>query len=497
MSRPAQALLAAIALMNLAACSEESPPVPPLLAFATRSIVAPALERLDLSIGAPTPIPTSTEEIRDLAGNLILFLNTAGPAMSDAAFDDAKSQGDSLLPVFAGILSGSSHSTDEKRAAARLMAAVGTPAAANYLLGQLESNRDESIRAVCAWKLGDMGYDFVIPGLIRRLKYEKAQSVTPWLALSLSKLDNFAGVAYLVTVADWEGPASGSAAQLQSIADSVSVADGYTLNNIWLSGDLDGKLPQSARSERYEREVWRLIDHLQDFQLRGVDDSRFVLSSLGKTAVPILSQALHDESSYVRSHVAQVLLRMGGRGQFAGPDLVAGLADEILAPYAAEALGAVQYPAAESALLRCTAASYDSGLRVAAVRGLKRLGLDSSAPTLRGLLAEPDFPELAQAAAEALVTCGFGNEVAGRLLLIAQGAAQSGLDPDTSLWALRWWAADRSAGGEETARTLVEAYDAFAPPPGIPPTTQEDRERREARLALFDAALPELLKSDG
>jgi HEAT repeat protein len=490
-------LAPAMGLVAMASCGANETPAPAAMTFATRSIVAPALERLDKAIGEPTPIPAPTEELRDLADNLIVFLNTAGPGMSDAAFDDAKAQGDSLLPVFAGILSGTSNTDDEKRAAARLLAGVGTPAAAQYLLGQLESNRDEGIRAICAWKIGDMGFDFVIPSLVKRLKYEKARSVTPWLALSLSKLDNFAGVAYLITVANLDGTDSDAAAQLQGIAIEAGFSDGYALNSVWLAGDLDNKLPQSPRSQRYEREVWRLIDHLQDFQLRGVDDSRFVLSSLGKSAVPILGQALHDESSYVRSHVAQVLLRMGGRGQGAGGDLIAGLNDNILAPYAAEALGAIKFPSAESALLRSTGVGFDPGLRLAAVRGLKQLGLDSSAPALRELLAEPDFPELAQAAAEALVTCGYGDEVAGKLLSIASGAADSGLDPDTSLWALRWWVADRSLGGDELAAQVKNAYDALAPIPGIPPTTQEDRQRRQERLALFSKALQNLLESDG
>jgi hypothetical protein len=109
------------------------------------------------------------------------------------------------------------------------------------------------------------------------------------------------------------------------------------------------------------------------------------------------------------------------------------------------------------------------------------------------LLESNDFPELAQAAAEAIVACGYGDEVAGKLLEIAQGAAKSGLDPDTSLRALHEWTEKRGANGDELAATTAAAYDALAPPLGIPPTTEEDRERRTARLQLFADALPKLL----
>jgi HEAT repeat protein len=482
-----------------ASCGTE-PSQPAPAPFVTKSVLAPALQNLEASlasglasIGAkPEPGPDDQE----LGEGLIMFLQTAPPGMGDAAFEDAHAQGDVLVPVYARILGSDDFGAAEKAAAARLTAAIATPAAAELLINQLELNTMPSVRATCAWKLGDMGFDFVIPALIKRLKYEKDSSVTPWLGSSLAKLGNFSGVAYMITVAAWGGPGSQAAGELYRVVDAAGFEAAGALIEAWNTGDPQGLIPSQERSERYQLEVWQLVKDLTDFQLRGVDDSRFILSKLGKDAVPLLTEALFDENSYVRFHVAQALGRMGPRARNSGATLVLGLEDKLLAPYAAEALGSIDYPAAMKALLDATGSSHDPGLRLAAVRGLTSLADSAATPRLRELVLEEDFPELAQSAAEGLLFCGQGDVFATQVLAFAQAASETGLDADTSLNALAFWVRARAEAGETLAVQARDAYDALAPEPGVPPTFEEDRARRQARLDLFGAALPKLLSSD-
>ncbi len=484
------ALLLACALG--ASCVEEteqSAPTP----FTTKSVLTPALLKLESALEAMGSLGEPSLEDLELGEGLIDFLQTAPPGMGDAAFEDAQAQGNVLVPVYAQLLASPDASVADKAAAARLTAAIATPAAAQVLLEQLEQNTAPSVRATCAWKLGDMGFDFVIPSLIKRLKYEKDSSVTPWLGSSLAKLGNYAGVAYMVTVAGWGGPGSEAAAELYRVVTAAGFEDSSSLIQAWESGDPSAPFASQERSTRYQLKVWQLVQDLTDFQLRGVDDSRFILSKLAKQAVPLLTEALYDENSYVRFHVAQALGRMGPRARGAGATLVLGLKDNLLAPYAAEALGSIDYPLAMAALLEATEAGRDPGLRLAAVRGLAILADSASVPRLLELAKEDDFPELAQSAAEGLIYCGQGAAFAMRVLQVAQTATQTGLDADTSLNALSHWVDNRAGTGEPLALEIQEAYHALAPEPGIPPTREEDRARRQARIELLEAALPKLL----
>ena len=484
------ALLLTFALATSCGTEPEQPAPPP---FVTKSVLAPALQELESYLTTSEPVPEPSADDSELGKGLIEFLQTAPPGMGDAAFEDAHAQGNVLVPVYAQILSSPLTSAADKAAAARLTAAIATPAAAELLLAQLEKNTAPSVRATCAWKLGDMGFDFAIPTLIKRLKYEKDSSVTPWLGSSLAKLGNYAGVAYMVTVATWGGPGSEAAGELYRVVSTAGFEDAGSLILAWEAGDPKAPFPSQERSQRYQLEVWKLVQDLTDFQLRGVDDSRFILSKLAKQAVPLLTEALYDENSYVRFHVAQALGRMGPRARDAGATLVLGLGDDLLAPYAAEALGSIDYPLAMAALLKATETARDPGLRLAAVRGLAKLGSSSSAPRLLELVKEADFPELAQSAAEGLVYCGQGDDLAMRLLAFAQTAAETGLDADTSLAALAHWVHVRAETGEQLAVETRAAYEALAPEPGIPPTREEDRARRQGRMELFEAALPKLL----
>ena len=74
-----------------------------------------------------------------------------------------------------------------------------------------------------------------------------------------------------------------------------------------------GARPLHARAGPAPRELWRLVSDLsgEHFQLRGVDDARFILSRLGPWSAAEFAAALEDDDPYVRLHVAQVLERMG------------------------------------------------------------------------------------------------------------------------------------------------------------------------------------------
>ena len=132
-------------------------------------------------------------------------------------------------------------------------------------------------------------------------------------------------------------------------------------------------------SDSLVSETWLWISDLSGahFQLRGVDDARYVLSSLAPWAGEIFGLALTDDDDYVRLHVAQVLERMGPRGASAAPSLGAALLDPngAVRGAAADALAAVAGDAAAQPLMERMEASpsppYED--RVALARALASL----------------------------------------------------------------------------------------------------------------------------
>ena len=368
--------------LSLAACGEEPPAAPPAPTFELHPVVDPALAALEAELAADERAvdPTPEEDVR----GLLEMLASSSGSMHDIALEEVAGMGDAAVPTLTAVLGAADTALEQRLTILEVLGAIDTPRAAELLFAELE-NGEPLARAHAAWRLGAGTQDWIVPRLILRLKYEKDHDAVIWIARSLARFGNYHGLGALVTVA-FQSPdenlRASALARIEGIMSEVNppadeepvFADVYALNAAWLAGDPDGLLPTRPRSQRFAREVWRRLERLREFQLRGVDDSRWICANLGTRAAPILAEALHDSDSYTRVHVAQCLERMGRRAAGAVPELLAGLDEPILAPNAAAALGAIGDPRAEPALLARLEPEHEFGLRLACARALGGLG---------------------------------------------------------------------------------------------------------------------------
>lgn len=497
------ALAALAVLAALGACSERAPAAPPAPPFEVFAVVEPAIAALQAELALPDVVPPdgrTRDDVGEEARGLASFLAGAPAALRDSALVDVRALGDAAVPALAALAVAEGAPAPERTAAIELLGALDSVRSAAQLLALLESSRDGWARSHAAWRLSQGTQSWIVPRAILRLKYETDHEAAVWLADAVARFGNLAGLGALEGVA-----ASGATEHVRQLAASVlarlvGAADAQALAREGGSADVAGLrwawsrwdggpselFEEPQPSKRRELEVWRWIRALGEFQLRGVDDARFVLSSLGPAAATQLARALHDESRYVRAHAAQCLERMGPRGTVAGPELVKALAHPEVAPYAAGALGRLAYPGAEEALIACTAPGRDLGLRIGAARALGSLGLASSVPALRALLAPGEPVDLRQAAAEGIAYCGAGGSVAELLCGFLESAD---VDPASSGAALRFHLAGLGRRGDAAAAQALERWDALEPPAGVVETAERIARRWSDRAALARAAL--------
>ncbi len=408
----------------VASCEPPAQELPP---FEHHAALADSLSRLEAEIAASESDATSTQEVEpEQIGGLVHMLANSTGRTRALPLEEIKTIGPVAIPPLVVIASLSDHEPKERLAAIELLATLGGPRATEHLLQLCEKSPEDWIRRQAAWRLGMVDADWVIPRLILRLKYELDHESALWIADTLGQYGNHSG-----QVALWNIRTDGATPEIRQAADERLVAlaelagadDPDHLWQLWFVADPEERLLRQGASPLLQREVWQLISSLsgEHFQLRGVDDARFVLSQMGSWVTEPLSLALHDEDVYVRVHVSQCLARMGPRAVRAGPTLVEGLGDPTLAPAAAAALGEIAYPSCEPILRRLLLdASTDHELGVACASSLGRIGLSASAQALQQALASDRPFDLRQRAAISLCQLGLGSEAA-RFLLDALG----------------------------------------------------------------------------
>lgn len=490
---------ALVLLLALVACSDPAPPAPPATdpgeeqrpAFELRDVVAARITALDAELAAGgSPAEADPERVRGL-----LAMLAPGPhSFEEVALADFASLGDAAVPELERALGSDPPDEKARLAALQALAACGTDRAAEGLLGTLEASPNALLRAHAAWRIGSMGIHWTLPRLVLRLKYEKDHEVVLWIADALAGLGNLAGLSGLSVVAASapdEGLRARASSKLSEIALLRGCASGAELESLWNAGD--ARLAEPKRSRRYEREIWSWIARFQEFQLRGVDDARFVLERLDASAALLCAAALHDRDRYTRVHSAQCLERMGPRARGAVPELVLALRDPELASHAVAALGGIGEITSEPAMIGALAAGEAFDLRLSAARALGRFGARASAgaaSALRALLAPSEPLELRQAAAESLVALGAGDEVAPFLL---ECLRSSTLEPRTTEEALARWLEAKAREGNVRAGEVLAAWNALASEPGAVVPAEEQRLAREQRRKLVQEALTDLL----
>ena len=503
--------------------------------FPLRDVVRARIAALETQLSAELdPTVEAPEDIREQVDGLVTFLTTAKGNLVDAAFEDVKRLGPAavapLITLFREELAGAAEMPeapiDRRRSILRLLGDLDTPASATFLAEVASTEPSALLRSTASWKLAGMEQDFVVPELLKQLTYEKDPDAVVWLVRALAAHGNYSGLSALNVLVARQGADGPANVALWDIARGAGYDDPFELRFAWDAGD--PALAVEGRSARYELALWRRMEIFTEFQLRGVDDSRNILSSLGQESAATLAEALHDENRYIRVHVAQSIGRMVRRGEAAAPMLAAALGDSIVAPNAAEALAEVAstrhfertpgfdaYPPLAAAALP----GRDPGLRLAAVRALGVLGDARALDTLRELAQPNETPELRQAALEGLVLCSDllsdAAEAHDHLRALGAHLDDPYVDPGSSLRAMLDWLQREHAAAapppitppasgevsdaapEPSARftVLAEALDrwnAWAPNPYVPPSNAENAARRAARLAIVAAAVDAL-----
>jgi HEAT repeat protein len=465
------------------ACGERAEPGP---TFPLRAVVKPVLARLEADLPPPEAVPEADGDARDRFEAVIGPLRASDADLRELVIEDARALPPAGVELLARALLDPAESERTAIALAEVLGALATPRALEALRTGLESAPQPAVRAQCAYRLGRSGDDRVVPCLILRLKYEKDFETVYWIADALARFHHLAGLDALLVL--WSRAASeelraNAAYRLNELAREHDLADVTELIGRWRAGTLPAR---GTPSRALELEGWRWIARLGEWNLRFVDDARFVLVGLEGWIVPVLVEALHEEEVYVRLHAAQCLERRGRRGAEAAATLEAALAEPRIAAVAAGALGALGATSAAPALERAAGTSGDPELRTGATRALGLLGLERSVPVLRALFGSAGSLDLRQAAAEALLSIEPATDA---LSFVRECLLDERADAASAELALGAWLAGRAAADPAAARAL-ERWNSLGPEPGKIPTEAEVTERRRARHEVLRALVP-------
>lgn len=478
--------LFAAALGGLAACSEPTPPPAPPPVFELKSVVAPRLAALEAELAERVP-STPPADAEQLEGLLEMLASSSG-SMHELALEEAAALGRGVVVHLAPMLTDEELPLARRAAAIEILGKLDTVRAARLLLVRVENDRDAWVRTQCAWRLGSGTQDWVVPRLVLCLKYEQDHQSAIWIGKTLADFGNYSGLNALLTVwiqtpdAALRASAEG---RLAEILERTGFEDPWELRDTWVAGDPEDRLESPKRSRRYELELWKRLARFDEFGLRGVDDSRWIMEGLEEVAATILTEALHEADPKIRVHTTQCLERMGKRASAALDTLIAGLDEAVMAPVAANALGAIGDPRAEEPLLARTDAPTTMGLRLAAVRALGHLDPldDPGRARLREIFDAADTVELHQAAGEGLLRLGIdAAEVVPKL---ADLLVSDLVEPVSTEMVLREFLAARAEGGEEASVALLAQWDALQLPTGQTIPTDERLASLTARRDLI------------
>lgn len=268
---------------------------------------------------------------------------------------------------------------------------------ARPVLEEALGHDDAEVRAQAAFELGRLGEQAAVLPLVLRMKYE-ADGDTPvvlaWIADALMRLGNRSGLPHLIGLIARADTAQLAGQRAIEICAAAGLDAGATpswddltaalrrLHDEWRAAGTGPPVDAATHA--------RIAAHLvalEDFQLRGVDEARYVLARLGQAPVALLREALHASEPYLRTHALEILRELGPAGAAAAPDVAALLGDELTRADAARALGRIGARDAVPHLLTCLRAG-DLELRAAAAGALGPLGDRAAIAPLRAMHAD-------------------------------------------------------------------------------------------------------------
>jgi HEAT repeat protein len=450
-----------------------------------RPVVVARIAELEAQLAAPPHPALEAAQLEQIDG-LLETMAGAEERLKRAAREDLRALGAPSVARLGERLDDASSSSAVRIAAAQALGELDHPLAARVLLTRLAAGRftrdpDPWLRAHCAWRLGMGTQDWVVPGLLLCLRYETNNEAVIYIARALAHHRNYSGLDALYVVSR-EDPGDNlrqaALGALSELATAAGFADPAELYGAWKGGD--ERLSDAPFSPAHELEVWRILKLFGEWQLRPVDDGRFVLSLEHHKATPLLVAALDDENRYVRVHAAQCLERLGARAASAGPRLLELIDDPQMSEQVMLALGALRHAAAEPALLERASPSRTMEIRMSATQALGALGLASSEPHLRAQLADKLPGDLRAAILGALVGCAPANlslQEARELRAFMVGGEVDSALPELALDA---WLVHR-ASVDDGSRAALDAWRAIK--------GADSRERVSRRAQALDALL--------
>lgn len=190
---------------------------------------------------------------------------------------------------------------------------------------------DANVRARVAYVLGERGSVDSLPALLLRLKVEQEPAAKLWLAGAIVTLGNHCAPAWNAVAERFEDP--NLSADAAEIANAALLAAGIPLQENATWDDARAAVAKlrdhwlregsamGAEARPYEKPtdveprlmaaLALALVELSEFQLRPVDEARYVLKHIGRRALPMLRLALTASESYVRAHSVEVARDIG------------------------------------------------------------------------------------------------------------------------------------------------------------------------------------------
>ncbi len=477
-----------IAALALAACGDGAPPAPSRPAFELRAVVKPALaEALARApIAAAPAAPAEPEAVEAVLG----ALSSPDARLRGLALEDAKALGDGGVAALAAAIADAAAEPARRNACAQALGAIATASAVDALLVRLETDGEPWLRAQCAWQIRTANRDEAVPRLLLRLKYEKDGATVVWIADALASLGNLSGLDGLRVLRDTSRDLVGAHRRGRAARDDrrrARIRRRRRAVRRVVARRTVRRSPQREPSDELRREAWDRIQRLSEWDLRRVDEARFILVRLDAWVVPMLAAALHDADVYTRVHAAQCLERRGPRARarpfpswsprWPAARLAPGAADAIAAIGDRGAAAAVENSCARAATSSC---AWPRRARWVPSAGRRRWKLLRAA-------WKPDQPiDLRQAAAGSLVGLGEGDAVAP-FLLECLGSKLA--DASAAEHALGAWIGRRAEAAARPWADFATRWSALEPAAGSVPDAAEVARRRTGRAEIARAAI--------
>ena len=363
--RPRALAVVAFTAVALAACSQApaepkkpEPPLPPL----QLQPALPAMEKLAAERAQPSE--AEQRELREL-GDIALQLVEA-----------------------------------DARLATRAERSLLEHAHAAFVLEPALSHEAVAVRRRAAWLCGRSQQPILQLALLLALKYEKDPETVVWLADALQALGNDAGLAWLDAAIGDERTAdqAGQLAIAALRARNVVLPEAPTWEQVrtplqklvddWRQNGTPS-LPGAKAPPASELEP-RLAAHLitpNGWQLRPVDEARFVFRNLGVLGVPMLCRMAVDERHHLRTMPLEVMANLGHAARSAADAVLPLLGDTASCADAIRALGEIG-ATQHAVFVRRFLGDPDSELRRASVIALGLLKDEASRATFQKLLRD-------------------------------------------------------------------------------------------------------------